>query len=87
MEVVIDDKEHYDTASITDQDLMLAIISDNIMHQRSLQSLISLDSEEDGGIGDLPANSHYCYGGSAGHSAQSNASSGLESLLSDCNNN
>ena len=82
MEVVIDDKEHYDTASITDQDHMLAIISDVNKHRTSLRSLISDDSEEDEGITDPPANSHYCYGGSAGHSAQSNTSSERASCTS-----
>ena len=73
--MVIDDKESSDDPSIVEQDVthMMRII----LYGRSLlQSLISINSEgEDVGIADVSATSHYCYGGSAGQTGQSSASS------------
>jgi len=54
---------------------------DEIKHQTSLTSHSSLfsstDNEEDDGIADLSATTHYCYdnGGSAGHSSSQSDSS------------
>jgi len=86
IEVMMGDKEQNDIISIMSYDApyMLRKISrrlDEIKHQTSLTSHSSLfsstDSEEDDGIADLSATTHYCYnnGGSAGHSSQSDSSS------------
>ena len=82
--MVFDDKEpcNCDTITITDQNNILEMISCELKHQTSLPSIISIDTEEDDGIADLSATTHYCYGGSAGHCSQSNTSSQCTSCSS-----